>query len=149
MWGFSESQETVGLSPEMFNEFIFPYQKTLLEKFGLNSYGCCEPLDSRWQVIRNFPRLRKVSVSPFADLEKMAHCLEDRYCFCMKPHPTDLAMPTLDEEKVRKDLRKAFEQTRDCRVEVLMQDTHTIGGNPQNVINWVRIAKEESDRLVS
>ena len=26
MWGFSESQETVGVSPEMFEEFIFPYQ---------------------------------------------------------------------------------------------------------------------------
>ena len=48
MWGFGESQETVGVSPAMFGEFIFPYQLPLLERFGLNCYGCCEPLDKRW-----------------------------------------------------------------------------------------------------
>ncbi|MDW8321444.1 MAG: hypothetical protein RMM08_08775, partial [Armatimonadota bacterium] len=29
MWGFAESQETVGVSPDMFEEFIFPYQRSL------------------------------------------------------------------------------------------------------------------------
>jgi hypothetical protein len=47
MWGFGESQETVGISPKMFDEFVFPYQLALLERFGLNCYGCCEPLDKR------------------------------------------------------------------------------------------------------
>jgi hypothetical protein len=28
-----------------------------------------------------------------------------------------------------------------------MKDNHTIGRNPKNVINWVRVAREESDRL--
>ena len=36
MWGFSESQETVGVSPQMFSEFIFPYQVSILKRFGLN-----------------------------------------------------------------------------------------------------------------
>ena len=27
MWGFAESQETVAVSAQMFEEFIFPYQK--------------------------------------------------------------------------------------------------------------------------
>ena len=55
MWGFAESQETVGVSPRMFAEFIFPYQLPILERFGLNCYGCCEPLDSRWHVVRKNP----------------------------------------------------------------------------------------------
>jgi hypothetical protein len=65
----------------------------------------------------------------------------------MKPHPADLARPVLNRDEVRRKLRRAFEATKGCRVEVLMQDTHTIGGNPQNVIDWVRIALEESRRL--
>jgi hypothetical protein len=149
MWGFSESQETVGISPEMFSEFIFPYQVSILKRFGLNCYGCCEPLDTRWDIIKNIPRLRRVTVSPFADIEKMADQLEDKYCYCLKPHPADLARPEMDEESVRKKLRHAFDVARNCRVEVLMQDNHTIGRNPQNVVNWVRIAKEESERAVS
>jgi hypothetical protein len=147
MWGFGESQESVGVSPKMFAEFIFPYQLRVLRKFGLVSYGCCEPLERRWEIIRQIPRLRKVSVSCFADLELMASQLKDEFCFCMKPHPADLAVPVLDRDMVRRKLRRAFETTRSCRVEVLMQDTHTIGGNPENVVNWVRIAMEESRRL--
>jgi hypothetical protein len=146
MWGFAESQETVGISPEMFAAFIFPYQLRLLERFGLASYGCCEPLERRWETIRGIPRLRKVSVSAFADVERMAAQLEDRYCYCWKPHPADLAVPALNQDAVRRTLRRTFQLTRCCRVEVLMQDNHTIGGNPQNVVDWVRIAKEEAER---
>jgi hypothetical protein len=149
MWGFAESQETVGISPDMFAELIFPYQVRVLNRFGLNSYGCCEPLQRRWETVKQIPRLRKVSVSSFADIEKMAAQLGDSYCYCMKPHPADLAVPHLDKEKVRQRLRRAFELTKECRVEVLMQDNHTIGNNPQNVIDWVRIAREEADRIVA
>lgn len=70
MWGFSESQETVGVSPEMFEEFIFPYQKPIIDRFGLRCYGCCEPLDMRWHIIKNISNLRRVSVSPWANREK-------------------------------------------------------------------------------
>jgi hypothetical protein len=31
-WGFAESQETMGVSPGMFNEFVFQYQLPLLER---------------------------------------------------------------------------------------------------------------------
>lgn len=48
MWGLAESQVTVGVSPEMFKEFIFPYQIKLMERFALTSYGCCEPMDDRF-----------------------------------------------------------------------------------------------------
>lgn len=149
MWGFSESQETIGVSPEMFAEFIFPYQLPFLEQFGLNCYGCCEPLDARWDIIKRCPNLRRVSVSPWADLEKMASFLEDRYVLSYKPSPAELAVPHLDEEKIRTDIRKALEIARGCHLEILMKDNHTIGKNPQNVIRWVEIVKEEINRLLN
>jgi hypothetical protein len=146
MWGFGESQETVGISPQMFAEFILPYQLPLLERFGLNCYGCCEPLDARWHVVRQVPRLRRVSVSAWADLAKMAAQLEDRYIFSYKAPPSDLAVPQLNEEVVRGKLRRALEAARGCRVELLMKDNHTLGGNPQNAIRWVQIARQEAER---
>lgn len=147
MWGFAESQETGHWSPELFEEFILPYQLSLLERFGLNCYGCCEPLDRRWNVIEKIPRLRRVSISPWSDLAGMAEKLGDRYIFSMKPNPAHLAVAKLDEEFVRKELRTALEITRDCRVEVIMKDCHTIGGNPENAMRWSRIAREESERV--
>ncbi len=146
MWGFCESQETVGVSPDMFAEFIFPYQLPFLERFGLNCYGCCEPLDGRWHVVRRTPRLRRVSVSPWADLAKMASMLEDRYVLSLKAAPSDLAVPCLHEEVVRSKIRHALEVTRGCRVELIMKDNHTLGGNPRNAVRWVRIARQEAER---
>ena len=147
MWGFTESQETVGVSPEMFEEFIFPYQLPIQQRFGLNCYGCCEPLDKRWHIVKDIPNLRRVSVSPWADIGDMAEMLGDRYIFSMKPSPTDLAMTSFDEERIRSELRVSLEKTRDCRVEVLMKDNHTIRNDPQRVVRWVQIAREEAEAL--
>ncbi len=147
MWGFAESQETSGISPRMFNEFIFAYQKPILSKFGLTCYGCCEPLDLRWPYIKTLPNLRRISVSPWSHLQTMAEQLGDRYIFSMKPHPGVLAEDTLDEEDIRKHLRQALKTTRDCRVEVVMKDNHTIRRDPNRVIRWVKIAREEAERL--
>jgi hypothetical protein len=147
MWGFAESQETVGISPEMFEEFVFPYQSSLLDRFGLNCYGCCEPLDKRWHIVQRFPRLRRVSVSPWANRAFMAEMLGDRYVYSMKPRPADLAMPEFDEDHVRSTLRADLAATRNCRVEVIMKDNHTIGHDPQRVVRWVQISREEANAL--
>ncbi len=147
MWGFCESQETSTFSPEMFAEFIFPYQLPILERFGLNCYGCCEPLDKRWRVVKNAPRLRRVSVSPWANLADLADKLGEQYIYSMKPHPGDLAVPSLNEERIRSELRRALQITRNCRVEIIMKDNHTIANNPQNVIRWCQIAREEAEAI--
>ena len=147
MWGFCESQETTTFSPDMFAEFIFPYQFPILQRFGLNCYGCCEPLDERWYVVKKTPGLRRVSVSPWANLGDMADKLGDEYVYSMKPHPSDLAVPFLDEDKVRARLRKALQITRKCRVEIIMKDNHTVGGNPENVIRWCQIAHQEAEAI--
>ncbi|MGI9861721.1 hypothetical protein SDD30_10120 [Moorella naiadis] len=147
MWGFAESQETSQVSPEMFAEFIFPYQLPILERFGLNCYGCCEALNKRWDVVKKAPRLRRVSVSPWADLKDMAEKLGSDYVFSMKPNPAYLAVEKIDVDFIRSSLRGAFKITRNCRVEVIMKDNHTIGHNPENVIKWCRIAREEAENI--
>ncbi len=147
MWGLTESQETIGISTEMFAEFIFPYQKPIQERFGLNCYGCCEPIDPRWEIVKNVPRLRRVSVSPWADRAKMAEYLGNNYVYSLKPSPTPLAAPSIDEDAIRRSLREDLHKAKGCQIEIMMKDNHTIGNNPDNVITWTRIAKEEAMRL--
>jgi len=143
MWGFTESQETVSVSPKMYEEFIFPHEKPIMERFGLTCYGCCEPVHSRWHVVKEHPNLRRVSCSPWADLEKMAAHLADQYVLSMKPNPAALATSEIDESSIRADLRRALETTEGCVIEMIMKDNHTIGKRPENVVRWCRIAKEE------
>ncbi len=131
----------------MFAQFVFPYQLPLLKRFGLNCYGCCEPLDVRWHIIRQIPRLRRVSVSSWADAKKMAAFLEDRYIFSWKPSPAPLARPQIDEKVVRTVLREVLASTRGCRLEIIMKDNHTLGNNPRNAVRWVEIAREEIERV--
>ncbi|MBZ0287537.1 MAG: hypothetical protein K8I30_07975, partial [Anaerolineae bacterium] len=147
MWALAESQETVSISPRMFNDFVLPYQMPILELFGLTCYGCCEPLDNRWKYVKTIPNLRRVSVSPWANREFMAGQLEDRYIFSMKPNPADLAMDTVDEDRIRAILRHDLEVSRGCHVEIVLKDTHTIRHEPQRVIRYVQIAREEIARL--
>ena len=147
MWGFCESQETVSVSPGMYEEFVFPYESPILERFGLNCYGCCEPIDTRWHVVSRHPRLRRISVSPWANIASMAEKLQDKYVFSLKPNPSILASPSLDEDYIRKWLREAFEVTKGCNVEVIMKDCHTIGKDPSRPIRWTQIAREEAARI--
>jgi hypothetical protein len=147
LWCLAESQETVGVSPKMFAEFILPYQIPIVNRFGLSCYGCCEPLDKRWKYVKEIQNLRRVSVSPWSDRALMAANLEDRYVYSMKPNPAALAMDTFNEDQIRQQLRSDLEATRGCRVEVILKDLHTIRNDPNRVIRWVQIAREEADRI--
>jgi hypothetical protein len=64
----------------------------------------------------------------------------------MKPNPAVISTPEINESAIREDLRKAFDVTKGCRVEVIMKDNHTIGNRPENVVRWCRIAMEEAEK---
>ena len=147
MWVAGESQETSSVSPSMFEEFIFQYQLPILSRFGLNHYGCCEPLDTRWHVVAKTPRLRRVSIPPWSDIAGMAEKLQDRYIYSWKPNPTILAMESFDESLIRSYTRDALEKTRGCRLEIIMKDNHTIRNETRRVIRWVEIVREEEEKL--
>lgn len=147
MWGFAESQETVGVSPAMFKEFIYPYQHEILSRFGLNCYGCCEPVDTRWDAISQTPNLRRVSVSPWADIDRMAEYLQGNYVYSLKPNPSYLAVASPDFAEIERQLQSAMNRTKNCRLEIIMKDNHTIGGNPQNVIEWCKTAKRIAENI--
>jgi len=143
LWGLSESQETVGVSPEMFAEFILPYQVPLMAKFGLVCYGCCEPLDARIdRVIAQMPRLRRVSVAPMADLDVMAAKLGGRYIYSRKPNPAHVCVG-FNEPAIRDDIRRTLRAARGQPLELILKDTHTVENDPSRLGRWAKIAREE------
>jgi hypothetical protein len=150
MWGYGESQETVSVSPEMFAEFVLPYQIPLLSRFGLNAYGCCEDLKLRIPVItEKIPRLRKITVSPWSDTKKMAELIGKNFVYCWKMNPAYIASETVYEEKIRESAGEAFSAARKhgCPVEVLARDIQTLASRMENAVLWVRIMREESKKI--
>ncbi|HGE69806.1 TPA: hypothetical protein ENX78_03150 [Candidatus Poribacteria bacterium] len=147
LWVLSESQETVGVGPNLFEEFIFPYQLAVIEKFGLCYYGCCEPVHSRWNVLKKIPNLRSVSISPWCDEEYMAEQLGRNYVYSRKPNPTLISTKRFDEELIRNDIRTTLKIAKNCNVEIIMKDVHTLSGEPNRMAKWVQIVREVIDEM--
>jgi hypothetical protein len=147
LWGFVDSQETVRINPDHYGEFILPYHKRIAERFGINCYGCCEPYDPRWKYVKQLPRLRRVSCSPWADWSTIPEFLGKDYLASVKPMPTPLAFHEADWHAVRRDCQKAVEQTKGGIVEFIMKDNNTRGGNPYNATHWVEVMREEIDKV--
>lgn len=146
VWGFLDSQETVGISPEMFEEFIFPTYKAIAERFGLLSYGCCEPIDPIWErCISKLGNLRKVSISPWCNEEYMGEQLRGRnVIFHRKPSPNFLGVGSvLDEEEFRKHIRKSLTAAKGCEMEITQRDVYTINHDIAKAKRYVDIIKEE------
>lgn len=142
-WGFATAQMFSEVSPQMHEEFALQHEKRFLELFGLNCYGCCEPLHNKLDiVIKHIPRLRRISISPWADIEKSAAILQDKYVYSWKPNPAILAGETFKPDAIRSEIRNFCEKTKGCATEIIMKDTHTVKNEPQRMWEWVKIAKE-------
>jgi hypothetical protein len=146
LWCLSESQETIGVSPRMFEEFVFQYQLPIMAYFGLVCYGCCEPVHERWHLLKQVPNLRRVSVSPWCDRAQMAANLQDRYVYSLKPHPGLLAGDHFEAEAIRADVRDALSKAEGCHLEIIMKDNHTLRNDPGRAISWCRIVRQEIER---
>jgi hypothetical protein len=147
VWGTATAQIFSEVSPAMHEEFALRYELGWLERFGLNCYGCCEPLHNKIGLLKQIPRLRRISMSPKANVDEGAAAIGDRYIFSHKPNPAVLAAETWNPDAARKALRSVLERTRGCHVEIIMKDISTVRGQPRRLWEWSRIAMEEAERL--
>jgi hypothetical protein len=146
VWGFMDSQETVGISPAMYEEFIFPCYKKIAEQYGLLSYGCCEPVDPIWDnCISKLENLRKVSISPWCNEEMMGERLRgSKVMFHRKPSPNFLGVgANLDEAAFREHIRKSLHAARGCKMEITQRDVYTINNDIAKARRYVEVIREE------
>ncbi len=148
-WGFLESQETTAVSPETFGEFVFPYQQRLVERFGLLSYGCCERVDAIWpDYLSTWPRLRKLSVSPFNDEPRIGESLRgSRVVYYSKPRAEFVTCDgPLNDEAITAYFKGVCEAARGCLFEIAQREVGTIFGEVERGRRYVRLAKQAVDR---
>ena len=148
-WGCATAQILGGVSAHMHEEFALAYERRWLERFKLAYYGCCEPLHTKAEVLRSIPHLRKVSVSPWANVDRCVATMGDRYVLSLKPNPAVFAGEHYDDEGARRTLRGQLETMRGCCVEVVMKDVSTCRNDPQRLWRWCRMAIEEAERAGS
>lgn len=142
LWGFSTAQSFVSVSPEMHNEFIIQYEKRVLSHFGLNALACCEPMHKKMKYARQIPRLRRVSMSEWVNVEMAAKEAGTDIIFSFKPTGTRVAAPVWDEEADKNYLRDFLEKTRGGVVEIVNNTISTCRGDVDRIRRWTENAKK-------
>jgi len=143
MWAMAEAQELAQVSPEMHEEFALRYERELLAPFGLNGYGCCEDLTRKLDSVLKIPNIRRISISPWANVDACAEKLKDGVIFSWKPHPAHLVghfNPDAIRQYIEHTVRAA--QANGCVLEMILKDTHTCENHTERFDQWTRIARE-------
>ena len=52
----------------------------------------------------------------------------------------------INEDQIRKNISNFLNITKGNIIEIIMKDNHTLGNNPENIINWVKIVREEINK---
>jgi len=127
-YGYLESQEAAGLSPDMFAEFLMPHFRKLASRFRLMKFGCCEPVHHFITHLQELHGLRKVSVTPWCDLEKLAEHCDPGIIWSRKPVPLKLCGSQFDSGEFKAHLQETLDIGRDFFIEFVFRDTNRLTG---------------------
>ena len=146
LWGCSNAQIFSEISPEMHWEFAVKHDLRWLKKWGLTYYGCCEPLDKKMDVLRKIPNLRKVSMSPWINIDNAVKEVGTDYVFSYKFNPAFLAETDWDTARVEKELELILDKTKGCLVEVILKDISTTRYQPQRLADYAKITSRLAEK---
>jgi len=145
MWGYLDSQETVGISSAMFKEFFFPYYKRIADLWGLLNYACCEPVHEIWDsCLTSLNNLRKVSISPWCNEEFMGNVLREKpVIYHRKPSPNYLGVDKIfDEEGFSAHIVTTLKAARGCHLEFSFRDIYSLQGEKGRAKRAVQLVKK-------
>ena len=144
LWCRMASQELTLVGPEQFDEFMLRYQEPIMEKFGLVAWGCCEEMAGRIPLLKRVPNIRRIAITPVSDAARCAELIGDTHVTSYRPSPADMVSYGFDEERIRKILERDLAACRasGCHVDITLKDVETVGGDPERVRKWVRLARE-------
>jgi len=144
LWNFHAAQEFALISPEHHKEFMLDYQIPIMEKYAYSSYGCCEDLTKKIDMLRELKNLRRIAVSPFADERSCAEQIGRDYIASWRPSPAETVCLGFDREhniKILTKAKKAFEENG-CLYDICLKDVHTVQGDRDRLIEFTKIARE-------
>ena len=145
LWCLMAAQEMTLISPEMHDEFMLQYQIPICKLFGLVAYGCCEDLSRKIGILRQIPNLRRIAVTPWADVARSAEAIGGDYCASWRPSPADTVCMTFDVDRIRAILRAGLAVFRrhGCPVEINLKDVRTLQGDKSRLRRFAEVCRQE------
>ncbi len=149
IWLNTNSQESSSISPDMYEEFVFPYIRKLAEEAGFLYYGCCEAAHPFWdRCLKTLPNLRKISISAWCDEEYMGDALRGtKIIYSRKPKPNFIGVdPVFQEKAFREHINRTLHAAKGCTLEFIFRDIYTLMGDPLRARRAVQIVREQIDK---
>lgn len=145
IWTCGMAQIFSTVSPAMHEEFELNYATKWYSRFGLVYYGCCEPLHDKISIIRKIPHLKKISMSPWVDIEKGAEQIGGDFIFSRKPNPAFLATDTWNKDIVQNDIIDVMKkcQHHGCPLEFILKDISTVHYEPKRLWEWADLVMRQ------
>jgi hypothetical protein len=144
-WIYITAQTTGTISPDMYAEFIQPYNEKIASLFGRGKvyYHGCEDLGPKIDVIRRLPGLRRFHVSPWTDLPNAVDKLGDSMVLECHVNPATTTL-SLNPQRMRSEIRQVITGAGNACYDINLSDIQTVGGHPRILTEWARIAQEET-----
>jgi len=145
LWFYMDSQETVGISPQAYHEFFYPYYAKIAAKFGLLSYGCCEAVHDFWKdSVSKYHNLRKVSISAWCNEEYIGDELRGKkIIYHRKPAPQFIGVgKDFDADGFAEHIKKTLACAKGCTLEFSFRDVYTLCGDIERPRKAVKIIRD-------
>lgn len=140
-WIHGNSQEFDQVSPEMFEEFLFAWQKPIFERFGAVCYGCCENLTHKLDPILALPNLKLLTCSAWTDLPTLVDKAGGRCCIMWRHKASDVVCPH-DLKQFAADIKEQADQLSGCHYQVVLRELQTLMGHPGRLREWTDLCRD-------
>ncbi len=61
-------------------------------------------MDKKIDIVEKIPNLRKVSITPWANVDIAAEAINKKYVLSSKPNPAAVAVPVLSKDNLKKEI---------------------------------------------
>ena len=144
-WVTAASQEFQLVSPAMWKEFLFDYQKPVLERFGYVQYGCCEDLTLKIDGVLSIPNLRIFVSSAWTDLDKVIDKVGQDYVIMWRQKASDVVLSD-DTESIERHLEGGCKRLQGCYYQIILRELQTLAEHPKRLHEWTQIAIDKAEK---
>jgi hypothetical protein len=144
-WAYVHAQSAASFSPEMYAEFIQPYNARVASLYWRVYYHGCEDLSRKASVIRDLPHLALFHISPWTPPAPVVETLGTNVAYEVHSHPTRVLFDDTETEMVR-DLQEREAVMRGLPHSLTLCDVETFNGRLDRLVRWAERAREEADR---
>lgn len=142
LWASGMAQMLATVSKEMHDEFEIEYAKQYYSRFKYVYYGCCEPFHKKMDLVKKIGNVRKVSISPWADVNISAQAISNEFIMSRKPNPAFVANG-LNVDAVKNEIEVTLKACRESGTscEFILKDISTVSYKTDTLIEWSKLVR--------